>query len=266
MISSFNSLGFFEKKNVFSLKDKKEIQKNIIQFVNLFRTKINKKWKKKNLTSVNDLNKFFIFLEKYNKDYLWNLQQLICFLPEIKRIQTNIKLLDIASDILKTNKDKLLIQDPLILINLPSTSRNLYSWHNANNYYQKRNNYVGMWIPLIIDKNDKNGTMIIAEKSHYKSDFPFLEFQKDNYSSHQHSIPEDFVKKFKKRKIHMRFGDVFGMHKNLVHKSSENKSNVFSMVLVYKYWDISKDLTLSSKITEQYFKDDKCSRPDVKIV
>ena len=56
------------------------------------------------------------------------------------------------------------------------------------------------------------------------------------------------------------------MHKNLVHKSSKNKSKKFSMVLVFKYWDISKDLTLSSKITEQYFKNDKCSKSDVKII
>ena len=56
------------------------------------------------------------------------------------------------------------------------------------------------------------------------------------------------------------------MHKNLVHKSSENKSKKFSMTLVFKYWDISKDLTLSSTITEQYFKNDKCSKSDVKII
>ena len=172
---------------------------------------------------------------------------MICFLPVIKKIQTNFKLIDIASDILNIKKDKILIQDPLILINLPSTSRNLYPWHNAHNYYQKRNNYIGMWIPLIEDKNAKNGSMIIAEKSHNKSDYPFLEYQKDTYSSHQYSIPQKPFSKFKK-KIHLKFGDVLGMHKNLVHKSSENKSKKFSMTLVFKYWDISKDLTLSSKL------------------
>ena len=266
MKSVFNSLGYFKKKNIFSLTDKKEIQNNIIEFVDLFRQKINRNWKKKKLLNSNDLNEFLIFLEKYNKDYMWNLQQLICFLPVIKKIQTNFKLIDIASHILNTKRDKILIQDPLILINLPSTIRNLYSWHNACNYYQKRNNYLGMWIPLIEDKNAKNGSMIIAEKSHNKSDYPFLEYQKDTYSSHQHSIPQNLLSKFKKKKIHLKFGDVLGMHKNLVHKSSKNKSKKFSMVLVFKYWDISKDLTLSSKITEQYFKNDKCSKSDVKII
>ena len=266
MKSAFNTLGYFEKKNIFSLNDKKEIHKNIIEFVNLFRQKININWKKKKLINNNDLNKFLIFLEKYNKNYLWNLQQLICFLPVIKKIQVDTKLIEIASDILNVKKDKLLIQDPLILINLPSITRNLYTWHNACNYYQKRNNYLGMWIPLIEDKNSKNGSMIIAEKSHIRKDYPFLEYQKDSHSSHQHSIPQNFLTKFKKKKIHLKFGDVLGMHKNLVHKSSKNKSKRFSMVLVYKYWDISKDLTLSSKITEQYFNNDKCSRSDVKII
>ena len=82
--------------------------------------KLTETGKKKKLLNSNDLNEFLIFLEKYNKDYIWNLQQLICFLPVIKKIQTNFKLIDIASDILNIKKDKILIQDPLILINLPS--------------------------------------------------------------------------------------------------------------------------------------------------
>ena len=168
MKSVFKSKNYFEKKNIFSSTDKEEIQKNIVEFANLFRQKINRNWKKKKLLNSNDLNEFLIFLEKYNKDYIWNLQQLICFLPVIKKIQTNFKLIDIASDILNIKKDKILIQDPLILINLPSITRNLYSWHNACNYYQKRNNFLGMWIPLIEDKNAKNGSMIIAEKSHIR--------------------------------------------------------------------------------------------------
>ena len=57
-----------------------------------------------------------------------------------------------------------------------------------------------------------------------------------------------------------------GMHKNLIHSSSINKSKIFSMVLVYKYWEISKDLTLSAKIHEHYFKNDQCAGPDVKAI
>ena len=79
MKSVFKSQGYFEKKNIFSSTDKEEIQKNIVEFANLFRQKINRNWKKKKLLNKNDLNKFLIFLEKYNKDYIWNLQQLIFF-------------------------------------------------------------------------------------------------------------------------------------------------------------------------------------------
>ena len=50
MRSAFNSLGYFEKKNIFSSNDKKEIHKNIIEFVNLFRQKINSSWEKKKIT------------------------------------------------------------------------------------------------------------------------------------------------------------------------------------------------------------------------
>ena len=37
----------------------------------------------------------------------------------------------------------------------------------------KRNNYIGMWIPLIEDKNAKNGSMIIAEKVIIRVIIPF---------------------------------------------------------------------------------------------
>ena len=35
-----------------------------------------------------------------------------------------------------------------------------------------------MWIPLIEDKNAKNGSMIIAEKSHIRKDYPFFRIPK----------------------------------------------------------------------------------------
>ena len=50
MKSVFKSQGYFEKKNIFSSTDKEEIQKNIVEFANLFRQKINRNWKKKKIT------------------------------------------------------------------------------------------------------------------------------------------------------------------------------------------------------------------------
>ena len=84
MKSVFKSQGYFEKKNIFSSTDKEEIQKNIVEFANLFRQKINRNWKKKKLFNNNNLNKFLIFLEKYNKDYI-ELATIDLFLASYKK-------------------------------------------------------------------------------------------------------------------------------------------------------------------------------------
>lgn len=261
----FSENGCFTLKKILSISEKKRVEKNIIEFSNLFRKKIKCNFKKKEILDIEDLNKFLIYLEKYNKIYLWNFQQLVAYIPAIKEIQLKESIIKNISNVLRVNENHILIQDPLILINLPSTKRNLYSWHNAKNYYQKRNNYIGMWIPLIRDKTTNNGTMSILKKSH-KYDYPFLEYQENPSSSHQNEIPNKYITNFKKANLKLKFGDVFGMDKNLIHSSTLNKTKMFSMVLVFKYWDISKDLTLSSNITQQYFKGDQCSGKDVDAI
>ena len=38
------------------------------------------------------------------------------------------------------------------------------------------------------------------------------------------------------------------------------------MALVFKYWDISRDYTLSAKIDQKYYSNDDCAGPDVGII
>ena len=43
------------------------------------------------------------------------------------------------------------------------------------NFYPKRNKYLNLWMPIIVDKTN-NGTMEVALGSHLK-EYPFLEFK-----------------------------------------------------------------------------------------
>jgi ectoine hydroxylase-related dioxygenase (phytanoyl-CoA dioxygenase family) len=264
-LNFYEQNGIANLRNILTQESKANILESILDFANLFKNKIKNKSFNFQIKNKKDLNKFFIKLEKYNKIYLWNFQQHISNLKCINDVILNENLLLQASKILKVKKNNILTQKGLILINLPSLKRNLYKWHNAKNYYQKRNNSIGVWLPLINDKNSKNGSMKIAIGSHNK-DYPFLEYQKDKYSSHQQHIPETYFRKYKKKYLNLRFGDVSFMHSNTVHASSENKSKTFSMALVFKYWDISKDHTLSAKIDQKYYSDDNCAGPDVGII
>lgn len=264
-IDQFKNNGIINLKKVLRKKDKDAIIKSIINFANLFKKKIKNKKFLNRIKNIEDLNKFFIKLEKYNKIYLWNFQQHLANLKSINDIIFKENLISAASKLLDVDKENILTQKGLILINLPSSHRNLYKWHNAKNYYQKRNNSIGVWVPLINNKNSKNGTMQVVYGSH-KKDYPFLEYQKDKLSSHQQQIPEIYIKDFKKKYLKLNFGDVSFMHSNTVHASTTNNTKTFSMALVFKYWDISKDYTLSAKIDQKYYSDDNCAGPDVGIV
>ena len=261
----FENKGILNFKKVLNETDKTTILNSILKFSNLFRKKIKSKQFKKSLENVKDLNNFFIKLEKYNKIYLWNFQQHLANLKSINDIILNKNLISIASKLLDVDKENVLTQRGLVLINLPSSYRNLYTWHNAKNYYQKRNNSIGVWVPLITNKNSKNGTMKIAYGSH-KKEYPFLEYQKDKFSSHQQQVPEVYLKNLKKNHLKLNFGDVSFMHSNTVHSSTTNKTKTFSMALVFKYWDISRDYTLSAKIDQKYYSNDDCAGPDVGII
>ena len=142
----FENKGILNFKKVLNETDKTTILNSILKFSNLFRKKIKSKQFKKSLKNVKDLNNFFINLEKYNKIYLWNFQQHLANLKSINDIILNKNLISIASKLLDVDKENVLTQRGLVLINLPSSYRNLYTWHNAKNYYQKRNNSIGVWV------------------------------------------------------------------------------------------------------------------------
>lgn len=263
----FNNYGFYHFENIFRKDDLDNVEKNIYQFANLFSKKIDSKFFKPKIIDFNDFNKFCINLEKYNKDYFFNFTSLASNIYQIHNLMNNNKLLDYASKLLNEDKNHLLIQKPTLLINIPKNKRILYHWHNAKNSYPKRNKCLNIWFPIIKNKTLKNGSMDVAEKSHFK-DYPFLEFRgysKDKKNAlNQYLVPNDLVKDFKIKKIEAEVGSCLAMHHNLLHSSTTNFTNFCSFVVIFKIWSISDDLTLSNNIQQKYFMNDNGAGSDVR--
>ena len=263
----FNQNGFFKLDSLFDDYNLKKLSHDFCSFANQFAKKINhKKFKKIKVRDFKSCNKFCINLENYNKDYFFNFLTLASNLFEVNNIILNNELKKISSLILDEKPENLLFQKPTILVNIPNNKRILYHWHNAKNSYPKRNKYLNLWFPIIANKTLRNGTLEVAEKSHLNN-YPFLEFKgysedKKNALS-QNLVPDDYLRKFKKKKILAKIGDCLAMHPNLLHSSTPNLTIFCSYVVVFKIWSIKDDLTLSSNIQQKYFMNDNCSGPDV---
>ena len=165
------------------------------------------------------------------------------------------KLTKITSKILMKKFNLLTSYPPAFLVNLPKNRRVLYHWHTAKNAYPKRASYINFWVPLFVNKKKDNGSLKIAEKSHFNDDYPYKEFKdKKRYGKNaltQLLVSDKYIKKFKNITLKCKTGSLYGMHKNILHSSTLNNSKNCSYVLIFKIWSIAKDLTLSSNIQQK---------------
>lgn len=269
----FHKKGFFKINNLISKKKLNTINKEIISFANQFSKKINKNEFKRNIKTTNDFSDFCIKLEKYNPKYFFHFVTLVSKLNSILDLTNFIckkKLTKISSEILNENQKNLLTSyPPAFLVNLPRNRRVLYHWHTAKNAYPKRASYINFWVPLFVNKKKDNGSLKIAEKSHFNESYPYKEFKDiKRYGKNaltQMLISNKYINKFKIQTLRCETGSLYGMHKNLIHSSTLNKSKNCSYVLIFKIWTIAKDLTLSSNIQQKNNADEASGEDIVSI-
>ncbi|MDA9615828.1 phytanoyl-CoA dioxygenase family protein [Candidatus Pelagibacter sp.] len=215
----------------------------------------------------------FELFEKNDKDGLHQLQKLYGVNNDMRMIIETDKIQSTFKELLNIKKEvPILIDGPGIFINRPKTKRLLYKWHSESHYYPKRRNFLNIWFPIFTDRNEKNGTMFIKEKSHLIQDLPFNEYsgynKKTESAKHhfkQYEIPENFVKNLKTYKANVKLGDMLIFHRKSVHTSSENHSKEYGFAAVFRVWDMSKDLTLSGDLRVAPYRDFGNGRPNLLV-
>ena len=256
---SFDANGYFKVEDFIPKRKQDIINRDIISLANQFSRKINNKVFNKKIKTVENLNEFIIKLEKYNPKYLFHFSQLIARMQSMLNLINYIvqkKLLSVASNILCEKKNELLTSFPAsFLINMPKNKRLLYHWHTARSGYPKREKYINFWVPILKDKKSTNGSLIVAKKSHHNDSYPYKEFRDTKRYGQdaltQMVVPKPYIDKFKTAILKCKVGSVYGMHRNLLHSSTINKSKSCSYVMIFKIWSISKDLTLNSNIGQK---------------
>ena len=114
--------------------------------------------------------------------------------------------------------------------------------------------------------------MFIKEKSHLLNDLPFNEYQgfdksSENKKNHfiQYEVPENFVKNLKTFKSNLNVGDILVFHRKSIHTSTPNLSKKYSFAVVFRVWDISKDLTMSGDLAVSPYRDVGNGRPNLEV-
>jgi len=204
-----------------------------------------------NTTSFSKICSIYELMENKDKEALYQFQFYLQSSPYVNDI-FNKKFRELCLEIL--NNNTLLISGPALFVNRPNTERLLYKWHSESHYYPKRRNFINIWFPLFTNKTKNNGTMSFKLNSH-KKQYPFSEYfgynkDSENKKNHflQYEVPTNFVEDLEEHFIIAERGDLIIFHKDLIHKSNENPSKDYSIAMVARVWEPSKDLTLSGKM------------------
>ena len=275
----FNKTGISILKNVLKKKELDLFYNTLlnITFYHLRKIKENKnsitKIYNSSLPLGDKLSKILELYEKNDKDALHQLQKLYSSSMELRNIIGTKFLIKEFKKLLELKENQpLLIDGPGIFINRPKTKRLLYKWHSESHYYPKRRNFLNIWFPIFFNKSEKNGTMFIKEKSHLLNDLPFNEYQgfdksSENKKNHfiQYEVPENFVKNLKTFKSNLNVGDLLVFHRKSIHTSTPNLSKKYSFAIVFRVWDISKDLTMSGDLAVSPYRDVGNGRPNLEV-
>jgi hypothetical protein len=155
-----------------------------------------------------------------------------------------------AAVFLNSSPERLVISGPSMFVNFPSSSKLKYTWHSEQNWYPKRRKFLNVWCPIIRDRTQKNSMEVLPE-SHEKDWFYFSEYTGyggvfDDNANVQYEIPENFLQEYNGVIPDVKVGEGLFFDGKLVHRSLDNFSESAFFTLVFRVFDYSNDLTLSS--------------------
>lgn len=157
-------------------------------------------------------------------------------------------LAELASQVLSCPIEHLVIPGhyPAMFISIPGNPRLRYTWHSEKNCcFPKRRNLLTFWFPNFRDKNEINGTMFL-KKGSYVKEYTYINAKAENSPLKQFYLPDFEHEEFEEVPMVCSRGDLVVFEGNMVHRSSANMSQETSYASVLRFFDYSKDMTLSA--------------------
>ena len=188
------------------------------------------------------------------------------------KLASNKMLNSFSGDLLETDTDldrRLVISGPSFFVNIPSSNERKYTWHSEQNWYPKRRNFLNVWCPIVVDRVDNN-SMAVMSKSHEQDWFYFSEYTGydgtiDEKANVQYEIPESFLTKYESIVPDVAIGQALFFNGKLVHRSLDNLSDHVYFTIVFRAFDFSVDLTLSSNWADIPYNRKSVSVPEINV-
>ena len=183
--------------------------------------------------NIKDLDKIILKIFNFNKDLVGEIYDTVSYSSTFLRFISSKKIEKLTKKLLGMSKISTLYGTAgRIRIDLPRDERRTYGWHQEVFYTIPKSQYLQTWCPIIRDANYKNGTIEICKKSHLEK------IAKQNWKdikgrATQIIVDKKMVKKYKKKVIAIKAGDLMFFDGHLFHRSGHNqtKSDIrFSMI------------------------------------
>jgi ectoine hydroxylase-related dioxygenase (phytanoyl-CoA dioxygenase family) len=259
-MENFHENGFCVKK-IFT-------EKELNAFTETYKDLLKMQMKKMHLEYKNNFNEDIFLLNEKNPNALSEVLQMARNTSDGHRLAASQSLEETGSYLLNT-ESKVIISGPSFFINIPSMNTRKYTWHSEQNWYPKRRNFINVWTPLIHNRIDGT-SMEVCSGSHKKDWFYFSEYtgydgKFDKDANVQYEIPDNFIIEYEKIIPDVKLTEALFFDGKLVHRSIDNITNNIFFTLVFRIFDYTNDLTLSSNWADIPYNRKSLGYPNINV-
>lgn len=181
----------------------------------------------------NTFDEICIHLNKTDKDLLYKIHSVASKLTYLSKIgkdaQRLIRLIGDTNPLINIGET--------FLLGLPDDKRLVYDYHQESNFMQGFSNIYNVHYPFIRKADENNGSMSIIPKTHKLGTLEFIKSKLSN-NSYTNLIPVSIDKireDYEEFQCVLELGDIIIFHKDLIHKSNHNESQLCRPVGIHRF-------------------------------
>jgi len=183
--------------------------------------------------SENPIDSAIINLDRGDKEKLFSIHSSMYKLMSIKKLSCFFT--DYIQKTFCLDKPILEISSG-ILLGIPNDKRLVYDFHQESSYMKGFSDIFNIHFPILRTSSIENGTMSVLSGSHKLG---HLDYDKKRFSENSYTnlTPKDILKiqdSYTEQHCYLEVGDVIIFHKDLIHKSNNNLSELTRPVGVHR--------------------------------